>query len=258
MFGQSSKGKVWAAGAAVGLFWLGFAALAPAQEEPPAAGVAGVEWESFRVEHRGFRKELRFEALATGEAWTMDFKGIPWRRMSAVNIVVDPEKYDKGIHKVRYRFAHPLTGQALTLRAKAVSHRVRAVPIRSEHTAPVAQVFAGESEEPFGTLTYDWYEPILFRGELDGRPVEIERLSAPSKFERGPLKYFLFPFPLEGDFVARIDGREVARFTQHPQHGARVAFDLAVVSGDPALREHGALLFVMFDLLRTFVQGAAS
>lgn len=234
------------------------AAGAQAQEEDSAASEASA-WQSYRVEHRGWRKEVRFEEIATGKLLTLDYKGIPWSRDSAWNLLVDREIYNKGIHRVRYRFDHPLTGRSMMLRARAVSHSVHAVPIRSEHTAPVVELFADGREEPRGVLTYDWYEPILFVGELDGRRVEIERISAPLSAERGVLKYLIFPFPLEGEFVARIDGQEVARFTQDRQRGARVGYELAFRAGENAsVHEDAALLFVVFDLMRDFVRGAAN
>lgn len=253
------KSRAWRKGAAaLGLALVVSAGSAGAEEEVPPARCAAPGWQRYEVEHRGgFGKTVTFEDPRTGEARTLKFKGIPWSRDSAWNLLVDREVYGKGVHRVRYRFTHPWTGRPLELRARAISHRVGGVPIRSEDSEPQIQLFDDGEREPRGRLSFAWEGAVLFAGELDGRRVEIERTSLPPRAERGLLKVLIFPFPLEGDFVVRIDGCFVARFNQGRQHGTRVPYELTLAAaGDAAPREDAVLAFLVFDLMREFIEGA--
>lgn len=239
-------------------------------DEPPhraeaAAGEASPEdllaagWSRFEVERNGWTKKVRYRDLETGEQQMVKYKGMPWSRITAANIVVPEHVYNQDFHRVRYRLTHPMTGEPLTLRAWAKSQSVRGVPIRSDETEPVVQLFDRDGEEPWGTLRYDYHSRVIFSGVIDQREVEIERISEDTQLDRGLLKMVLFPYPLEGEFVARIDGEMVARWVQKRHRGIKAPYDLLVLGGDrEELRADAWMTFVVFDLMETFVSGMTS
>ncbi|MDY7093884.1 MAG: hypothetical protein SX243_13010 [Acidobacteriota bacterium] len=254
---------------------LGLAAPADAAEhtgleEPPRFEGSSVElaspeellaegWSRFEVERNGWTKKVRYRDLETGEQQMMKYKGMPWSRITAANIVIPEHVYNQDVHRVRYRFTHPQTGEPLTLRAWAKSQSVRGVPIRSDETEPVVQLYDRDGEEPWGTLRYDYHSRVIFTGVIDQRDVEIERISEDTQLNRGVLKMFLFPYPLEGEFVARIDGEVVARWEQKRHRGIKAPYDLLVLGGDrEELREDAWMTFIVFDLMQTFVSGIGS
>ena len=213
--------------------------------------------ERFQVVRNGFSKKIRFREEATDRTLTMKYKGIPWSRGSAINLVADRDRYEKDLHRVRYRFSHPLTGEPLVLKARSTSQRLRKVPIRSENTAPEVQVFEGDSQVALGALTYDSHSKTLFAGHLRERAVEIERVSEDSPLDWGLLKYFLFPFPVTGDYVVRIDGEPTAWFSQGLAKGVKSPYELALATNlEPRMREDAMLAFILFDLMGDFVDGA--
>lgn len=223
----------------------------------PASEPSREGWSRFEVERNGWSKKVRFRDLESSELRVMKYKGIPYSRISAVNIVVPEDRYDKNLHRVRYRLTHPLSGDELLLRARAKSHAVRGVPIRSEDTEPVIEIFDRGEDEPRGSLRYDYSSRVLFAGTLGERRVEIERVSADTALDRGALKLLLFPYPLEGEFVARLDGEEVARWAQQRQRGVKAPYELLLVGEDrPELRHDALLAFIVFDLMEIFVSSA--
>ena len=208
----------------------------------------------FVVERNGLSKKVTFRDAESSQSVVMKYKGMPVARGSLLNLIVDPEVYEKESHRVRYRFEHPLSAQPMTLLALSKSHRVGGVPVRSEDAAPVVYLFAGDEKEPRGTLKYDYDSRTLFSGQIEERRVEIERVSEDTALDRGMLRYFLFPYPAAGEFVVRIDGREAARFSQQRQHGFKSPYDLALEADlDPAARNDAMLAFVVFDLMKDFV-----
>ncbi len=216
-------------------------------------------WQRLQVERNSFSKKVSFRDVDTSRTAVMKYKGIPIAWASPVNLIVDPDIYEKRSHRVRYRFRHPLTERSMVLLARAKSHSVGSVPIRSEDTMPVVELFDGEEKHLRGTLRYDFDAPILFSGEIEERRVEIERVYEDTVFDRGLLRYLLFPFPLTGEFVIRVDGKEAARFTEESAHGFTSPYDLALdAEADPATREDAMLAFVVFDLMKDFVQSTNS
>ena len=213
----------------------------------------------FEVERSGWSKKVRF-VETDGSTLVMKYKGIPVSRDSALNLLADRDIWAKEIHHVRYRFRLPLSDRPIVLRARAVSQSLRSVPIRSDDTAPRVLLFTGEDEEhPLGSLTYDWGSSVLFKGEIDGRGIEIERVSEPLAIEEGLLKYLVLPFPVTGDFVLRLDGKQAARFTQGRAHGSKSPYSLDLVTGDDTAERDDAMLgFLVFVLMRDFVEGAQS
>lgn len=210
------------------------------------------------VERNGFSKKVTFRDLDTSRAAVMKYKGIPVAWGSPLNLLVSDNVYERQSHRVRYRFQHPLSMRPLVILARSKSHRVLSVPVRADDSVPVIQLFDGAEQELQGTLRYNYESRVLFAGEIEGREVEIERVSADTVFEDALLKYFLFPFPVEGDFVVRVEGREAARFTQRRQHGFKSPYDLELEGDmDLATREDAMLAFVVFDLMKDFVQSSA-
>lgn len=213
--------------------------------------------EHYRVVRKGFSKKVQFEDIATAQTVTMTYKGIPWSRGSAIDLVADPNRYKKSLNRVRYRFVHPLSKQALVLQARSTTHRVRNVPIRSENTAPTVEVLESEASPALASMSYDFHSKTLFSGQVRDRAVEIERVSEDTPLDRGLLKYFLFPFPVTGDYEVRIDGQRVAWFTQGLRKGTKAPYEL-YLAGDlvPQVREDAMLAFIIFDLMGDFVTGA--
>jgi hypothetical protein len=240
------------------------AALGCASSKIPALSTTAADsgarpWQHLQVERNSFSKKVLFQDLDTPRKVVMKYKGIPIALGSPINLIVDPAIYEKQSHRVRYRFQHPFSAQPTVLLARATSQAVHTVPIHSEETAPVAELFDGAETRRRGTLKYDYYSPVLFSGEIEERRVEIERVSADTVLDKGLLKYFLFPFPVQGEFVIRVDGQEAARFTQHSQHGFTSPYDLTLTGGlDQATRDDAMLAFVVFDLMKDFVHSSAS
>jgi hypothetical protein len=211
--------------------------------------------EHIQVEGNSFSKKMSFRDVESSRTVVMKYKGIPVAWSSPINLVVPEHVYEKESRRVRYRFQNPLTAQPMVLLARAKSHRVAGVPLRPEDTEPVVELFAGKETHPRGTLRYDYDTRILFSGQIEDRVVEIERVSADTALDRGVAKYLLFPFPVEGEFVIRVGGREVAQFTQERQHGATSPYDLTLDGEvDQPTREDAMLAFIVFGLMKDFVQ----
>lgn len=211
----------------------------------------------FQVERNGLSKKVQLRDLDTSRTVVMKYKGVPIAWGSPINLLVDEDVYERESHRVLYRFQHPLSARPMAVLARAKSHRVGPVPVRAGDSAPVIQLFAGIDEKPRGTLRYDFDTRVLFAGELETRHVEIERVSADTVLDKGLLSYFLFPFPVSGDFVIRVDGEEAARFTQRRQHGVKSPYDLDLDGErDQATREVAMLAFVIFDLMKDFVNSS--
>jgi hypothetical protein len=223
---------------------------APTAGQPPLG-------RHLRVERNGFSKQVRFLDKETSRTVVMGYKGIPVAWGSPINILVDEDIYERESHRVRYRFQHPLSAERMVLLARSKSHSVANVPVRSGDTMPVIQIFDGDEKQLRGTLQYDGNSPVLFSGEIGERRVEIEQVSGDIPPDRGIVQYLLFPFPLKGDFVIRVEGREAARFTQQRQHGFKSPYDLSFEEGlDEATRDDAMLAFVVFDRMKDFVQSA--
>lgn len=211
----------------------------------------------FQVERNGLSKKVLFQDLETSRAVAMKYKGIPVAWESPLNLIVDEDVYERGSHRVLYRFQHPLSARPMAVLARAKSHRVASVPVRADDSAPTIELFAGIDKKPRGSLRYDFDTRILFSGEIEGRRVEIERVSEDTAFDKGLLSYFLFPFPMSGDFVIRVDGQEAARFTQQRQQGVKSPYDLDLDGEtDLATRDVAMLAFVVFDLMKDFVNSS--
>jgi hypothetical protein len=241
------------------------ATLGCASAEFPALSTTGAPassedrpWQRVQVERNGFSKKVLFRDLESPRTVVMKYKGTPIAFGSPINLIVDADLYERQSHRVRYRFQHPLSAQPTVLLARSRSQAVRNVPIRSQDAAPVVELFDQAETRRRGTLVYDYYSRILFSGEIEERRVEIERVSEDTALDKGLLKYFLFPFPVMGEFVIRVDGQEVARFTQHRQHGFTSPYDLTLNEGmDRATRDDAMLAFVVFDLMKDFVHSSA-
>ena len=210
----------------------------------------------FQVERNGLSKKVVFHDLDTSRTLVMKYKGMPVAWGSPINIFVDEDIYRRQSHRVLYRFRHPLTARPMSVLARAKSHQVVSVPVRPDDTVPVVELFDGADKERLqGTLRYHFDARVLFSGEIEGRQVEIERVSPDTALDRGLLEYFLFPFPLTGEFVVRVDGQEAASFLQRRPHGVTSPYDLALYEEtDPATRDVAMLAFVVFDLMKDFVQ----
>lgn len=235
---------------------------ASAHSEAFQKGLQSMETPSrlhFEVERNSFSKKVHFTDLDNSVTFAMKYKGIPVAWGSPLNLLVDEDIYEKSSHRVRYRFQHPLSAQPMVLLARAKSHRVASVPVRTDDSGPVIQLFSGEDRKPFGTMRYDYDLRVLFTGEIEGRQVEIERVSADTAVDKGLLKYLLFPFPMSGEFVIRLDGQEAGRFTQGRAHGFKSPYELDLEEGlDQPTRDGAMLAFVVFDLMKDFVQISGS
>jgi hypothetical protein len=208
----------------------------------------------FEVERNGLSKKVQFRDLETSRTVVMKYKGIPVAWGSPINLLVDEDLYERESHRVLYRFQHPLSARPMAVLARAKSHRVASVPVRADDSAPVIELFAGIDKKPRGTLRYDFDTRVLFSGEIEGRRVEIERVSEDTVFDKGLLSYLLFPFPVSGAFVIRVDGEEAAGFIQRRPHGVKSPYDLDLDGEtDQATREVAMLAFVVFDLMKDFV-----
>jgi hypothetical protein len=211
----------------------------------------------FQVERNGLSKKVLFRDLETSRAVAMQYKGMPVAWGSPLNLLVDEDLYERASHRVLYRFQHPRSARPMAVLARAKSHRVASVPVRADDSTPIIELFEGEDKKPRGTLRYDFNTRILFSGAIEGRRVEIERMSEDTVLDKGLLSYLLFPFPLSGAFVIRVDGQEAARFTQHRQHGVKSPYDLDLDGEtDLATRDVAMLAFVVFDLMKDFVNSS--
>lgn len=224
-------------------------------QEAALGSAEALSGQRFQVERNGLSKKVLFRDLETSRTVAMRYKGIPVAWGSPLNLLVDEDLYARASHRVLYRFQHPLSAQPMAVLAWATSHQVASVPVRAGDSAPVIQLFAGTDKEPRGTLRYDFDTRVLFSGDIEARRVEIERVSEDTILDKGLLSYLLFPFPLSGDFVIRVDGQEAARFTQRRQHGFKSPYDLDLDGEtDQATRDVAMLTFVVFDLMKDFVQ----
>lgn len=234
-----------------GTFGCASTAAPPVTAVPPEAG----SWERLQVERHGFSKKVRFRDLETSRTTVMKYKGIPIAWGSPLNLIVDEDVYQRQSHRVRYLFSHPISARPMILMARAKSHHVASVRVRTEDSMPLVQLFDQADMRLRGTLRYDETSPVLFSGEIEERKVEIEQVSTESTLNRGLLGYLLFPFPVDGDFVIRVEGREAARFTQRRQHGFTSPYELDLDPEiDQATRDDAMLAFIVFDLMKDFVQ----
>jgi hypothetical protein len=209
----------------------------------------------FEVSRNSLSKKVQFRDLETSRTVVMKYKGIPIAWGSPLNLLVDPDLYEKESHRVLYRFEHPLSARPMSILARAKSHRVASIPVHADDSAPVIELFAGIDKKPRGTLRYDFDSRVLFSGEIETRRVEIERVSEDTVFDKGLLSYLLFPFPLSGTFVIRVDGEEAAGFIERRAHGFTSPYDLDLDgTTDQATRDVAMLAFVVFDLMKDFVQ----
>jgi hypothetical protein len=214
-----------------------------------------------QVERNRNSRKMSFRDLDSSRVVVMKYGRARSDWGSPLNWVVDEDLYDRQSHRVRYRFLHPVSGEPLILRAKAQVHRVVSVPVRDDDTATTAiELFAGEEKTLRGTLRYEANSPVRFSGQIAERRVEIEQVSGDIPPETVPpslrvVKYLLFPFPEEGDFIIRVDGREAARFTKHVQEEGKSPYDLTLDGElDQATRDDALLAFIVFDLIGDFVQ----
>jgi hypothetical protein len=214
------------------------------------------DWRRFAVERRSFSRALTFHEPATGRTWRVPTKGRPSGWMHPLNIVVPAEVYERSLHRGRFRFAHPLSGEPIVLRARATSQSVRSVPLPAVEW-PRVEITSGEEERERGHLAYDQYSLVLFAGELDGQGVEIVQLGEGVRRARGPLEVLVAAFPLAGEFAVRFDGREVARFVKQPQRGTVTEFELALRAAEPpAVEENAVLAFMVFALVESLVESS--
>ncbi len=211
----------------------------------------------FEVERNSLSKKVQLRDLETSRTVVMKYKGIPVAWGSPLNLIVDPDLYERESHRVLYRFEHPLSARPMAVLARAKSHRVGSVPVRVDDSAPVIELFTEIDEKPRGTLRYDFDSRVLFSGEIEGRRVEIERISEDTVLDKGLLSYLLFPFPLSGTFVIRVDGEEAAGFIERRAHGVISPYDLDLDGAtDQGTRDVAMLAFVVFDLMKDFVQSS--
>lgn len=210
----------------------------------------------YRVERNDFSKKVRFHDLDAPRTVVMKYSEAQTTWGSPLNLLFDEDVYEKESHRMRVRFRNPLTGQPMALVANARSHRVATVEVRTTDALPVIELYAEGEEQPRGTVRYDDHGQILFSGEIEKRRIEIERMSdpIPPALNRGLLKHVMFSFPDAGEFVVRIDGREAAWFGQFLQNGPVSPYDLSLNGEeDLATREDAMLAFVVFDLMKDFV-----
>jgi hypothetical protein len=206
------------------------------------------------IESNSITKRVRFLDPASQHSVVMRYKGVPVSWSRPVNLIVDEDLYRARGHRVRYRFRHPATGEAMRMIAHSTARSVLSVPIRTAGTAPVVELYADGAQQPRGFLQYDYRSTVPFSGQLEGRAIEIERLDEARELESGVLGYLAFPFPLTGEFLVRIDGQEVARFAQHPPRGNRSFYDLTLRrEGGSQARQDALLAWIVFDLMKDFV-----
>ena len=226
----------------------------PTAGEPPLG-------RHLQIERNRDSKKVTFRDLDSSRTVVMKYGRARSDWGSPVNWVVDEDVYDRQSHRVRYRFLHPVSGEPLILRARSRVDRVASVAIRNDETATTAiEIFAGEEKEPRGTLRYEANSPVRFSGRIAERQVEIEQVSGDVPPETVPeglgiVKRLLFPFPEEGDFIIRVDGREAARFAKHMREKGRSPYDLTLDGElDQATHADAMLAFIVFDLIGDFIQ----
>jgi hypothetical protein len=223
---------------------------------PEAAAAPALSGLRFQVAHNDLSKKLRFRDLDAARMTVMRYNQATTTWGSPLNLLFDEDIYEKESHRIRYRFRHPFTGQAMALVAKGRSQRVANVQVRSEDALPVVLLFAGDEKEPRGTLRYDDHAQILFSGEIETRRIEIERVAPriPPAANRGLLKHVLFSYPEEGEWIIRVDGQEAAWFAQQLQEGPVSPYALDLNGeADQDIRNDAMLAFVVFDLMKDFV-----
>jgi hypothetical protein len=223
---------------------------------PEAAAAPALAGQRFQVAHNDLSKKVRFRDLDAARMTVMRYNEARTTWGSPLNLLFDEDVYEKESHRVRYRFRHPFTGQSMALVARGRSQRVATVQVRSEEALPIVQLFVGEEKQPRGSLRYDDHAQVLFSGEIENRRIEIERVAPPipPAVNRGLLKHVLFSYPEEGEWIIRVDGREAAWFAQQLQEGpvSPYALDLNGET-DQATRDDAMLAFVVFDLMKDFV-----
>lgn len=210
----------------------------------------------YRIERNDLSRKVRFHDQDAPRMVVMRYNEASTTWGSPLNLLFDEDVYEKEFHRMRFRFRHPLSGQPMALVATARSRRVATVEVRSADALPVIELYAGDEEQPRGTLRYDDHGQILFSGEIEKRRIEIERTDTriPPAVNRGLLKHVVFSFPDAGEFVIRVDGREAAWFGQFLQEGPVSPYDLNLNGEeDLATRENAMLAFVVFDLMKDFV-----
>jgi hypothetical protein len=214
-------------------------------------------WQRFEVQRHGFSKKVTFREAETARTWGMEYKGIPVGWTSPINLLVDEDLYAKRSHRVRYRFEHPFTGQPLVLHGRARSRSVAGVPIPPRAAAPLVEILDRDGERSLGSFAYDPRSLVLLTGRLGARQVEIEQVDPGARRPKGPLGYLVTPFPITGEFVVWMDGRDAARFVKRRQRGALSRYDLAVRKDlVPEWRDDAVLAFLVFDLMKDFVEAS--
>jgi hypothetical protein len=226
------------------------AARTPLRLEEPTA------WSRFELRRTSFGKRLRWRDLDSGRTWQSRYKGVPVSWGSPINIVVPERIYERRHLRGRFRFQHPLSGERLVLRAGATTHRVGTVPVPAKG-GPQIEVLDGREERVLGYLAYDVESRLVFAGRLHESNVEIEQVDPGGWRAGGIIGYVVAPFPLEGEFVVRIDGREAARFFKQRPRGAVRDYDLALRrDAAPRERDEAALAIVVFALMEELVSAA--
>lgn len=214
-------------------------------------------WTLFEVVRNGRTKKVKFREVATSRTRVMKYKGISTAWGSPVNLLVDEGLYAQRWHRVRYRFEHPMTGQPLLLRARSTSHDVLTLPIRPRAGTPSVEVVDRGSDRPVGHFAYDGRSLVLLAGDLGGRAVEVEEVDPDARRPEGVAEYVLVPFPLNGEFVIRVGGREAGRFVKRRQRGFVSPYELAIRDDGAAGERYDAVLaFVVFDLMGDFVEAS--
>lgn len=213
-------------------------------------------WERLSAERREPSKRLTIRTVTGGQIATLFIQGEPIRRDSWLSLLVDEDLYERRIHRVRYRFDHPVSGERIRIEARARSHRVASVPVKSPEGEVTLEVFAGRgrNRRSIGALDYSDHSSVIFSGFLAGRRVEIERLDPALIETLEPMRHVRTPFSMRGEYAVRIDGEEVARFLQEMPRESRIPYELGLAPGaDPELRGDALLVFCLFDAMKDFI-----
>lgn len=225
-------------------------------EERAAHPLIPEGWERLSAERREASKRLTIRAESGGEVATLFIRGEPVRRDSWLNLLVDEDLYERRIHRVRYRFDHPVSGERIRIDARARSHRVGSVPVKSRDGEMTLEVYAGRgrNRRVIGALEVSDRSPVLFSGDLGGRRVEIERLDPALLDELESLRHVRTPLSMRGEYAVRFDGEEVARFFQDMPRAGRVPYALGLAPGvESELRGDALLAFCLFDAMKDFI-----
>src|SRR5262245_60110575 len=102
--------------------------------EPLPGSSADRPGQRFEVERNGLSKKVQFRDLETSRTVVMKYKGIPVAWGSPINLLVDEDIYTRESHRVLYRFQHPLSARPMTVLARAKSHQVASVQVRTDDT----------------------------------------------------------------------------------------------------------------------------